>query len=168
MNSGPRERASTREEEEAPELQSSPTIAGEPRAPIRADRMHQSISHRDARSHAPDDRTARQSRSRLRVDHDLAKRRSTLREIAIGAKARSRSTLREINVNRDLAKHRAVEPSRASIAISLLVELASRASIVDDFFPGFCPCFSGFVSSFFFSKHQKIFFGKFFEMQPNT
>ena len=27
---------------------------------------------------------------------------------------------------------------------------------------------SGFVFSFFFSKHQKIFFRKFFEMQPNT
>ena len=29
-------------------------------------------------------------------------------------------------------------------------------------------CVSGFVFSFFFSKHQKIFSGKFFEMQPNT
>ena len=29
-------------------------------------------------------------------------------------------------------------------------------------------CFSGFVFSFFFSKHQKIFSGKFFKMQPNT
>ena len=27
---------------------------------------------------------------------------------------------------------------------------------------------SGFVFSFFFSKHQKIFFRNFFEMQPNT
>ena len=34
---------------------------------------------------------------------------------------------------------------------------------------GCCVCFSGFI--FFlvaFSKHQKIFFGKFFEIQPNT
>ena len=66
--------------------------------------------------------------------------------------ARSRSRLREIApsiavVRLELAKHRAVEPI--------------RASIVDDFF-------SGFVFSFFFSKHQKIFFRKFFEMQPNT
>ena len=29
-------------------------------------------------------------------------------------------------------------------------------------------CFSEFVFSFFFSKHQKIFSGKFFEVQPNT
>ena len=29
-------------------------------------------------------------------------------------------------------------------------------------------CFSGFVFSFFFSKYQKIFSGKFFEIQPNT
>ena len=34
-------------------------------------------------------------------------------------------------------------------------------AIVDDIF-------LGFVFSFFFSKHQKIFFGNFFEMQPNT
>ena len=54
----------------------------------------------------------------------------------------------------ELAKHRIVE--------------LNRALIDDDFFSGFCPCFSGFVFSFFFSKHQKIFFGKFFEMQPNT
>ena len=34
---------------------------------------------------------------------------------------------------------------------------------------GCCVCFSGFI--FFlvaFSKHQKIFFGNFFEIQPNT
>ena len=40
--------------------------------------------------------------------------------------------------------------------------------VVDDFFLGCGLCFSGFVFSFFFSKYQKIFFGKFFEMQPNT
>ena len=40
--------------------------------------------------------------------------------------------------------------------------------IVDDFFLGCGLCFSGFVFSFFFSKHQKIFSGKFVEMQPNT
>ena len=75
-----RARASAREEEEAPELQSSLTITDEPRAPVHADRTHQSISHRAAWSHAPDDRTARRSRSReaprhrtqSSVDHDLA------------------------------------------------------------------------------------------------
>ena len=36
------------------------------------------------------------------------------------------------------------------------------------FFPGLWLVFSGFVFSFFFSKYQKIFSGKFFEMQPNT
>ena len=40
-------------------------------------------------------------------------------------------------------------------------DLASLIAIIDDIF-------LGFVFSFFFSKHQKIFFGKFFEMQPNT
>ena len=38
---------------------------------------------------------------------------------------------------------------------------------VDDFFLG-CGLCSGFVFSFFFSKHQKIFSGKFFEIQPNN
>ena len=60
---------------------------------------------------------------------------------------RSRIAIDNAVVGLELAKHRAVEPS--------------RASIIDDFF-------SGFVFSFFFSKHQKIFSGKFFEMQPNT
>ena len=32
--------------------------------------------------------------------------------------------------------------------------------VVDDFFLGCGLCFSGFVFSFFFSKYQKIFFGK--------
>ena len=40
--------------------------------------------------------------------------------------------------------------------------------VVDDFFLGCGLWFSVFVFSFFFSKHQKIFSGKFFEMQPNT
>ena len=104
----------------------------------------------------PELQSAPISRDRV-VDRDLA-----------FARSRRRSRSRIAVVGLELAKHRAVEPNRASIAISPLVELASRASIVDDFFSGFCPCFSGFVFSFFFSKHQKIFFGKFFEMQPNT
>ena len=36
------------------------------------------------------------------------------------------------------------------------------------YFPGSWLCVFWFVFSFFFSKHQKIFSGKFFEMQPNT
>ena len=52
--------------------------------------------------------------------------------------------------DRDLAKIE-IAPARSR----------SRIAIVDDFFPGF-------VFSLFFSKHQKIFSGKFFEMQPNT
>ena len=84
----------------------------------------------------------------------------TLREIvvdrdlvtSIAISRRSRSRLREFApsikgeiaidgaiVGLELAKHRAAEPS--------------RASIVDNFFFGFCPCFAGFVFSFFFSKH---------------
>ena len=48
-------------------------------------------------------------------------------------------------------------------------DLGSSSLAVDrDFFLGCGLCFSGFVLSFFFSKHQKIFSGKFFEMQPNT
>ena len=38
---------------------------------------------------------------------------------------------------------------------------------IDDFFLG-CGLCSGFVFSFFFSKHHKIFSGKFFEIQPST
>ena len=65
----------------------------------------------------------------------------------------------------------AIAPSRAcdaSIARSCRCELApliarsrSQIAIVNDIF-------LRFVFSFFFSKHQKIFSGKFFEMQPNT
>ena len=153
-----RERASAREEED--------------RAPVQSDDRRRTLSSSSRRSHElqSDDCDPR-SRSRD-VNCDLAKiaisrHRSWSRDvdcdlvkIAI-SRRRSRSRLREIApsiaidsavVGLELAKHRAVEPSR-----SLMI-----------FFSRLCPCFSGFVFSFFFSKHQKIFFGKFFEMQPNT
>ena len=81
---------------------------------------------------------------------------------------RSRSRLREITpsiaindavVELELAMHHAVEPSLAPISLMIFFFWV---------FSGFCPCFAGFVFSFFFSKHQKIFFGKFFKIQPNT
>ena len=110
-------------------------------------------------------RSRRQSRScedhDLAVDRDLAFARSHQIKIAIdGANLqRSRSRLREI----------AIAPS---IAISDRDQRRGRRTlfsvVVDDFFLGCGLCFSGFVFSFFFSKHQKIFSGKFFEMQPNT
>ena len=74
------------------------------------------------------------------------KSRSTARE----EDPRSRSTLREI---------------APSIAIS---DRDRAVVVVDDFFLGCGLCFSRFVFSFFFSKHEKIFSGKFFEMQLNT
>ena len=66
------------------------------------------------------------------------------------------------------------ERGRSEIAISpirdrdLVVDRDRAVVVVDDFFLSCGLCFSGFVFSFFFSKHQKIFSGKFFEMQPNT
>ena len=105
-------------------------------------------------------------------------------------KARSRSTsrdhdLREITIDiaiqrsieRDLAKHRA-DRDRCSASRDRdrrrsrrtgareAPRCRTQSSVERQF--GFCPCFFGFVFSFFFSKDQKIFFGKFFEMQPNT
>ena len=81
--------------------------------------------------------------------------RSTARE----EDPRSRSTLREIAPSIAISdRNRAVDR-----------DLRSRSPVVvDDFFLGCGLCFSGFVFSFFFSKHQKIFSGKYFEMQPNT
>ena len=50
----------------------------------------------------------------------------------------------------------------AKIAISPSLDRDRRRGL------GYGLCFFEFVFSFFFSKHQKIFFGKFFETQPNT
>ena len=156
MNSGERERERARERKAS----SSPVR----RSPVNPELQSTPIARTSrSRELQSDDRAVDHDLTKHRADRDLAERQSA-RCFARSCR-RSRSRLR---ADRDLAKHYAVEPSRASITISPLVELASRASIVDDFFSGFCPCFSGFVFSFFFSKHQKILFGNFFEMQPNT
>ena len=78
-------------------------------------------------------------------DHNL-----TFASVAIGA------VLREIPIDDavirlELAKHRAVEPCRAS-SVNL----------------GFVRVFWVCLFLVVFSKHQKIFFGKFFEIQSNT
>ena len=72
------------------------------------------------------------------------------------ARSRRRSRSRE---DSDLAFTRSRRRSRSRIAIDgAVVGLDLGCGL----------CFSGFVFSFFFSKHQKIFSGKFFEMQPKT
>ena len=126
---GERERESKRvRERKKTELQSSPTIVGEPRAPVRVDLANSSPT------------TAIHRRGALRDrDRCFARSRSMLREIAPSiaiSRRRSQSRLREIApsiavVGLELAKHRAVEPI--------------RASIVDDFFSGF---FLSFVRVF--------------------
>ena len=100
----------------------------------------------------------------LAVDRDLAFMRSHWIEITIdGAiSRRSRSRLRKIAPSIAILQRRrdcdrAVDGRRTMFSV-----------VVDDFFLGCGLCFSGFVFSFFFSKHQKIFSRKFFEMQPNT
>ena len=150
-----RERASTRLL--MIELQSSPTITGEPRAPVRADLVSSSLTIAISRSTTPIaigvvlcEIVIDASRDRV-VDRDL---------LAFArSRRRSRSRLREIARSSDW--------SSRSIAPSNLVECRSLMI----FFLGFfwvLSVFAGVVFSFFFSKHQKIFFGNFFEMQPNT
>ena len=99
---------------------------------------------------------------RSRSTHRFARLRSTLREIApsIAISPSRRSRSREVArcFARSRLMARSSERSSRSIALSNPVERQSR----------FCPCFSGFVFSFFFSKYQKIFFEKFLKMQPNT
>ena len=84
------------------------------------------------------------SRDRV-VDRNLA-------DLAIDA-SRDRAIDRDLGQRRDRDRRRGCQTGFV---------------VVDDFFLGYGLCFSGFVFSFFFSKHQKIFSGKFFEMQPNT
>ena len=87
--------------------------------------------------------------------------------------SRSRSTARS-REDRDLAFARS---HRIEIAIDGANSRRSRSTARSSdgvqcrrwrFFPGLWLVFSGFVFFFFFSKHQKIFSGKFFKMQPNT
>ena len=70
-------------------------------------------------------------------------------------------TTRDRAIDRDL--RRELAPSRARAVDREIAPARSRSqiAIVDGIF-------LGFVFSFFFSKHQKTFSGKFFEMQPNT
>ena len=172
--SGKREREREREREERAQIgereeeETSQTRKGRTRE--RKNDLAKHRSRRRLRSTAP----IAISRSVNRRERCFARSRLTLCEIAPSI-AISRSTVPIAIDANDASWDRAVffwvlsvELSRASIAISPLIELASRASIIDDFFSGFCSCFSGFVSSFFFSKHQQIFFETFFEMQPNT
>ena len=80
-------------------------------------------------------------------DHNTRSRSTALERS--GSRSRSRS-------DRDLgSRSRAID--RDLVLWSLMI-----------FFPGLWLCVFWFVFSFFFSKHQKIFFEKFFEMQPNT
>ena len=66
----------------------------------------------------------------------------------------------------DLAKARS-RSSRDRAVDRAVVELETFSSLMIFFF-WVVACVFWFVFSFFFSKHQKIFSGKFFEMQPNT
>ena len=130
----------------------------EDRAPIQSDDRRRTSRSSPRRSHEfqSDDRNPRlRSREALRqlrlarcFTRSCRRSRSRLHKIALSI------AIDGTVVGLELTKHHVVKPS--------------WASIVDDFFPRFCPCFSGFIFSFFFSKHQKIFFGKFFEMQPNA
>ena len=83
---------------------------------------------------------------KIAIDGTISRRRKIAQLIAI-------LPLTEIAIN--VAISRRVDREIAS------ARSRSRIAIVDDIF-------LGFVFSFFFSKHQKIFFEKFFEMQPNT
>ena len=63
------------------------------------------------------------------------------------SRRRSRSCLREI------APSIAIDSTVVGLELAKHCAVNSWASIVDDFFSRFCPCFSGFVFSFLFSKH---------------
>ena len=81
--------------------------------------------------------------------------------------ARSRHRSQSHDVNRDLlAFARSRRRSRSRIGAREAPCRRTQSSVNRWWFFfwvffGFCLCFSGFVFSFFFSKHQKIFFGLF-------
>ena len=91
------------------------------------------------------------------VRRSLRRSRSTVRSrdasIAISP-SRDRAVDRDLAFDRDRDQRRDLATRRSR-------DRAGEIAIVDD-------SFLRFVFSFFFSKHQKIFSGKFFEMQPNT
>ena len=84
----------------------------------------------------------------------------------------SRHRLRShLRADREIMPSIAISPSRRSQSMLRAVEHRRTPSkpVERERQFGCCVCFSGFV--FFlvaFSKHQKIFFRKFFEIQPNT
>ena len=133
------------------------------------------ISRSTATARSRDRRFARSHRRSRSTDG--ARSRSARREIAIDAsrdrdlgRRRDRDQLRDLVTARDRAVARSrsqidrdLAPSRARAVDREIAPARSRSqiAIVDGIF-------LGFVFSFFFSKHQKIFSGKFFEMQPNT
>ena len=89
---------------------------------------------------------------------------------------RERARAHEEKIQSGIASSSSSLRSRSRIATCHDRDLGSRSRRDRDrdrlssliFFLGCGLCFSGFVFSFFLSKHQKIFSGKFFEMQPNT
>ena len=103
-----------------------------------------------------------QATTQEKINDDTEHRPTTApsidRDLAFFARSWSTTRSREGEIVIDGAISRSVDR-----------DLGSSSLAVDrDFFLGCGLCFSGFVFSFFFSKHQKIFSGKFFEMQPNT
>ena len=84
------------------------------------------------------------------VDRDLAFARLRRREIREEDPSIAISPSRDRAVDRDLAKKARSRSRRRTEFV-----------VVDEFFLGCGLCFSGFVFSFFFSKHQKIFSGNF-------
>ena len=116
------------------------------------------------------------SRKIARSERKIRRSRSRLHEITPARDPRGRSVEEDREIREeDLSI--AISPSRDRAVNRVLAKKArsrstawsrSRLVVVDEFFLGCGLCFSGIVFSFFFSKHQKIFSGKFFEMQPNT
>ena len=137
-----RERESARARERRRNVPVSPTIVGGLQAPGGTDLA--SSSPTIATKIAIDGAISQS------VDRDLAFKRSHRREIA---------QLIAISPSTEIAINGATS-QRVDSEIAL-ARSRSQIAIVDDIF-------LGFVFSFFFSKHQKIFSGKFFEMQPNT
>ena len=123
-----------------------------------------------------------QLQSEIAIDSAISRRRDRdLREIApsIAISRRSRSRRRSrsgaiANSDRDRAIDCDPVQSRTRIAIAIsdrdhgaVVGLETFLELMIFFF-WVMACVFWFVFSFFFSKHQKIFSRKFFEMQPNT
>ena len=99
----------------------------------------------------------------IRRNRDRAVEITIALSIAIAPWSRSRIAIAPSRRDRDLG-------SRSQIAI--VPWLVAFLELMIFFFMGcglwLVACVFWFVFSFFFSKHQKIFSGKFFEMQPNT